>query len=93
MVAEHRSQTDLRAMFMFIFILSVTALFVLSEVFALEEEDWPLVLLIVLGAPFALMLVCRYSGSWLRKRRREQEWLEKEVRNANPLYEYEDRDR
>ena len=92
-VAEQRSRTALRTRFMLLFTLSATALFVLSDVFALEEEDWPLVLLIFMGTPFFLMLICRFLGSRLHRRRLEQEWLEKEVRKANPLYEYEERDR
>ena len=74
-------------------ILTITALFTLTAIFDLEEDDWPLASAILSVSGFALILILRYSVHRLRRRRREQEWVEEKAREANPLYEYEEHGR
>ena len=78
---------------MLVIIIQIVVLFAIAVVFGIEREDWPLAFLVLTISYLALLPTWRFVRSWIRSRRREQDWINEEIGKAKLLCELEERDR
>ena len=77
---------------MLVIIIQIVVLFIIAEAFGIEREDWPWVFLVLTVSFLALLPTWRFFSSWIRSRRREQDWINEEIGKAKLLCELEEND-